>query len=363
MRLRRLMPILLALLFIVVSEDADAQRRNKYQRRKGKNKMISKYRGGRTSASRFRPYYYGGVTANALNYFGDLAPVNKAASTDISFTRPGFGLFYGYKFHHSFALRAAFNYGRLFGDDIKADPNGTVSDKGRYYRNLSFRNDIKELSLGLEVHLLPTYGGPQSRPPLNGYLFFGVAVFHGEPKAKVPGFEYQTNFNSPTPVDRAGEWVNLRELETEGESYSAFQFAIPVALGGDVYINQNLSVGLEFGFRKLFFDRIDDVSGSYVNLDEISDPLARILSDRSLEPSGGLNGEQRDLSSVQPYFNTTTGYYSSGAIDSGVSTWPDGDGGVKPSRRGNSGDNDMYFMTQLRITYIFGNTGGRAKFR
>ena len=368
MRLRRLIPILLAIIFIVVSEDADAQRKSKYGKRKAKNKLVSNYRGGRASVSRFRPYYYGGVTANALNYFGDLAPVNKAASTDISFTRPGFGLFYGYKFHHSLAVRAAFNYGRLFGDDFGADPT-IEKDAARYYRNLSFRNDIKEFSIGLEVYLLPNYGGPQSRPPLNAYIFFGAAVFHGEPRGLVPELEFQTDVNNGTSVDQDGEWVKLRELGTEGqnfgegETYGAFNFALPVAFGAELYLNSHMSIGIEFGFRKLFFDHLDDVSGSYADLDGFTDPLGRILSDRSLEPvSGGLNPEARSIPTSHPYFNTYTSgqsYWVSGHIGSGVSEYSDG----TKSIRGNPNDDDMYFMTQIRFTYILGSSGGRAKFR
>lgn len=368
MRLRRLLPILLALLFIVVGEDANAQRKNKYQKRKTKSKSVSNYRGGRTGISRFKPYYFGGATINALNYFGDLAPVNKAGSSDISFVRPGFGFFYGYKFHHSMAVRAAFNYGRLFANDITADPN-SEADAARYYRNLGFRNDIKELSLGMEIYLLPNYGGSQSRPPFNAYLFFGVAVFHGEPRGLVPELEFQTDVANGTAVDQAGDWVKLRELGTEGqnfgqgEEYGAFNFALPIGIGAEMVLNSNLSIGLEFGFRKLFYDHLDDVSGSYADLDLFTDPLARVLSDRSLEPTGGLDGtESRTVPTNHQSlvtYNSGQSYWTSGYLGSGISEYSEG----VQSIRGNPKNNDMYFMTQIKVTYILGNTGGRAKFR
>ncbi len=368
MRLRSFIAITLTVLFIFVAEDADAQRRNKYQKRKAKNRAISHYRGGRVSASRFRPYSFVGASVNALNYFGDLAPVNKAASTDISFTRPGFGLFYGHKFHHSMSYRVAFNYGRLTGDDITSDPT-TAGDAPRYMRNLSFRNDIKELSATLQIDFLPNYGGPQSRMLLNGYAFFGAAVFHHEPKALVPDFEYQSDVSGSAPVatavPQAGEWVKLRELGTEGQNfgqgvkYSPWQFAIPFGLGGEVFINQNLNIGLEVGVRKLFFDYIDDVSGNYVDLDLFTDPLGRILSDRSLEATGAISGDTRDVSIANPRIQNYGGqsYWVSGALGSGQSA----SDGV-PSKRGNAGDKDVYFMTRIRVVYILGNSG-RAKYR
>ena len=100
----------------MIATEVDAQR-NKYKKRKNKQKRLSNYKGGNRKGGkgvfgRFRPYLWAGGGINAANYFGDLAPVNKAASTDISFTRPGFGLYWGRKFHHSMQFVAAFNYGR-----------------------------------------------------------------------------------------------------------------------------------------------------------------------------------------------------------------------------------------------------------
>ncbi len=326
---------------------------NKYKKQRSKNKTISRYR-GRVAVGRFRPYYFVGGSVNALNYFGDLAPVNKAASTDISFTRPGLGIFAGYKFHHSMAVRASFLYGRISGDDFSADPN-SEGDAPRYYRNLSFRNDIKELSAGLQVFLFPNYGGPNGRPPLNGFLYLGVAAIHHEPKGLVPGADYQSDPSGGIPAPSSDEWVKLRPLETEGEQYSSLQIAIPLTIGADIYLNNNLSAGIEFGIRKLFFDYIDDVSGTYRSLDSFDDPLARIMSDRSAEPNAVLSGDPRNVGTLITArdFGGTT-YSSIGTIGAGQ------DGAV----RGNPDSNDLYFVTQLKITYLLQPVSGRrAKFR
>lgn len=361
MRLKSLIAFTLMLLCLCIAEDADAQRKNKYQKRRSKNKQISHYRGGRVSSSRFAPYSYAGVSLNAMNYFGDLAPTAGALSTDLSFTRPGLGIFYGRKFHHSLSYRAAFNWGRIKGDDITADPNSEV-DAPRYYRNLSFRNDIKELSATLQIDLLPNYGGPQSRMLINGYAFAGVAVFHHEPKGLVPDLEYQTDYNNPQAPAKAGEWVKLRELGTEGQNfgegkkYSPFQLAIPMGVGGEVFLTTNLSVGMELGVRKLFFDYIDDVSGSYADLDKFSDPLARIMSDRSLEATAAWNGEARNV--PLGHVNQYNGFYRSGYLGSGMSL----DGNGNPTKRGNPNSKDVYFMTQIRVIYILDNSR-RAKYR
>jgi hypothetical protein len=365
MRLKSLLITFFVVVALLASENAEAQRRNQYQSRRSKNKQISHYRGGRVASSRFRPYSFVGASVNAMNYFGDLAPTSKALSTDISFTRPGFGLFYGYKFQHSMSVRVAFNYGRITGDDFTADPS-SEADAPRYVRNLSFRNDIKELSATLQIDLLPNYGGPQSRLPINGYAFFGVAVFHHEPKGLVPDLEYQTDFNNPQKPDQAGEWVKLRELGTEGQNfgqgkeYSPFQFAIPFGVGGEVFLLPNISLGLEFGVRWLFFDHLDDVGGNYVDLDLFDDPLARIMSDRSLEAVSARSGETRDISLArarQPTFASgTQSYWASGYLGSGL-----GETEVGVSKRGDSAGGDIYLMTRIRVVYILGS--GRAQFR
>jgi len=370
MRFKSLIITLLVLFTLGSSFDADAQRRNKYQKRKAKNKQISSYRGGRIGHSRFAPYSIVGGSINALNYFGDLAPVNRPASTDISFTRPGLGAFYGRKFHHSMTYRVAFNYGRLIGDDNTSDPTGgdDPSAANRYARNLSFRNDIKELSATLQIDLLPNYGGPQSRMLINGYFFFGVAAFHHEPKGLVPTYDHQTyGFNPPegTPkLANAGEWVKLRELGTEGQNYgvgtkySPFQIAIPFGVGGEAFINQKISVGLELGVRKIFTDYIDDVGGTYFNLGDFDagDDLARIMSDRSAEGVAAMTGEARPT--VEQHvalrnFSNGESYYHN---------WNNGTGLETNKSRG-SASKDLYFMTQIRVVYVLTNNTRRAKHR
>lgn len=362
MKLKSLIIICLSILMLGVADNAEAQRRNKYKKRRQTNKKVSSYKGGSRGFGRFEPYLFAGAAINAGNYFGDLAPVAKAASTDISFTRPGFGFYAGYKFHHSIAVRAGLNWFRVSADDFSSDPT-SEADLPRYARNLSFRNDIKELQLGIEIHLLPNYGGPNQRIPLNAYLFFGAAVFHHEPMGKVPDFDYQTDINGGVAAPSAGEWVKLRPLGTEGQnlgitpSYKNIEISVPVSVGITMRLpGTPLDAGLEFGIRYLFTDYIDDVSTNYVDLAalEANDgTLARILSDRSAEPTN-FRGDARVTDNLLINNSQTHGYYASGYIGGG------GDGVI----RGNPDDNDLVFVTQLKLTYILGGTTQRrAKYR
>lgn len=358
MKLKSLLVIILSVAMLGLADNAEAQR-NKYKKRRQTNKKVSHYKGGLRGYGRFEPYYFVGAQINAGNYFGDLAPVNKAASTDVSFTRPGFGLLGGYKFHHSMAVTAELNWVRIFGDDFTSDP-GSEADYPRYARNLSFRNDIKEFRIGLQIFLIPNYGGPNQRLPFNAYLSLGGAVFHHEPKGKVPDADYQTALDGSVAAPQAGEWVKLRPLGTEGqnmgviEPYKSISFSIPIAVGAQMRIpNTQLTAGLEFGLRYLFTDYIDDVSGEYVDLGTFDDDLARIMSDRSAEPVA-VNGGARNLDGANIHNFNSHGFYSSGYLGSGT------DGAI----RGNSDDNDMFFVTQIKVSYVLGGTTRRrAKYR
>ncbi|XOV92328.1 MAG: DUF6089 family protein [Bacteroidota bacterium] len=350
MKLIRVLTVAIFCLFIAIfgAEAQSNTQSNKYKKRKSTNRVISHYQG--FAQGQFKPYYSASFTINALNYFGDLAPFNKFGSTDISFTRPGFGGIGEYRFLPSMSVRAGLSWGRIKGDDFTSDPT-KEADAPRYARNLSFRNDIKEFQAGLTYYISPLYGGITSRPMINAYVFAGIAVIHSEPKGKVPQFDYQGNDTS-TELAQSGEWVKLRTLGTEGQfidgsgvkPYSQFQLSIPVAVGLRMALPGPFDAGLEFGYRFLFTDYIDDVSGKYVDLDKFSDPLARIMSDRSTEPVAVWNGENRasDLYYVDITFPSGDIYKINGTNGTGR------DGSV----RGNPDQKDMIFMTTLKITYL-----------
>lgn len=349
MKLRSIFTIILSIAMLGLAYNADAQK-NKYKKRRQTNKKISRYSGSRFSAGRFQPYFFVGGGLNAGNYFGDLAPVPKKASTDISFTRPGFGIYGGYKLNHSIAIRGGLNWVRVFGDDASSDPS-TNENIGRYMRNQSFRNDIKEFQLGVEIYLLPNYGGPNQRLPFNAYIFLGGAVYQHEPKGLVPDFDYQATNDESVPLAQAGEWVKLRTLETEGVSYSNIGFSIPASIGVTMRLpGTPLNASLEIGIRYLFTDYIDDVSSrEYVDLQTLEQSggqLARIMADRSAIPFDS-KGNARDLTNI-PVSLGPDGFYSASRGDI----------------RGNPDGNDFITMTQLKLTYVMGGViKRRAKYR
>src|SRR5262249_36926237 len=79
------------------------------------------------------------------------------------------------------------------------------------------------------------------------------------------------HFN-PYTYDANNKKVFLQPLSTEGEgftpgikNYKLMQFNIPFGIGAEYSLNEDMRVGLEFGYHKTFTDYIDDVSTNYVD--------------------------------------------------------------------------------------------------
>jgi len=165
------------------------------------------------------------------------------------------------------SYRVGFTYGVVSASDANSE------DEDRRNRNLNFRSKILELSLTGEFNFL----GRDRR--LSPYIFGGVAIFSFNPQA-----EYQ------------GRRVDLQPLGTEGQGienfpskYSRVQLSIPLGAGLKFAINDRINLGVEFGLRKTFTDYLDDVSGDYVNYNELlagNGQLAADLSNRTGELLG-----------------------------------------------------------------------------
>lgn len=315
------------------------------------------YRGKKSNFSKEKRYFTAGFTLNALNYYGDLAPNVSRFSTDISFTRPAVGIAFSQRLGPRYAITAGLTYGTLRGSDFSsADENDSESGRYRFYRNLSFRNRIKELSVVTSFDLFENQATYLSRPNWTPYVFAGVAVFHHNPQALAPDFDLNGQ-----PLPEAGEWINLRNLGTEGQyadllptdenhgikPYNLIQVAIPIGIGARFRIHDVVDFSAEVGFRYLFTDYIDDVSRNYVDLGVLDSELARALSYRGNEltkpdiargPFTARNGAT---------YNLIYGYGSE---------WP-------TNMRGEESNNDIYMVTTLRISYIVGKTMHKAKFR
>jgi hypothetical protein len=183
------------------------------------------------------------LVTGVTGYNGDLSKSSLVTRS----LKPAFGINAKYQFHPQFSLRAGLMYAKVAGDDK------FTGDSLLMLRNLSFQSTIIEATLIVEAaimdpELFPTYP----------YLFAGIGGFRFNPYA----------------YDNNNEKQYLRPLRTEGQGlpefpdrkqYSLTQLCIPFGAGVNFRINDQISIAVEAGFRKLFTDHLDDVSNSYVD--------------------------------------------------------------------------------------------------
>lgn len=210
-----------------------------------------------------------GTFAGTSNYKGDLSD----GKVNHSEHNVALGLFARYNMAPKFALRAHLLRGEITGSDYSA---ADASD--RRLRNLNFRSEILEFGVTGEFNLMNFH--IPNKEISTPYIFAGVSAFHFNPQA-----EYR------------GRWIDLQPLGTEGQNmdseiygapYKRLQVAIPFGLGFKFNLTPRANIGVEFGFRKIFTDYLDDVSTTYPDIAGLkdSDPLAAALSYRAPEYAG-----------------------------------------------------------------------------
>src|SRR6266487_386734 len=173
-------------------------------------------------------------------YQGDL----KAKAISLSQSKPMFSIGARYDLSEHIAARSYFTFTSLRADDKK----GTATMQ---QRNLNFKTKILDWELTAQYNffnLNDRWWTP--------YVFGGVGIFHFNPYTK----------------DSSGHKTFLKPLSTEGEgfmagvkNYKLTQFSIPIGFGADYSLNEDMRVGIEFGYRKTFTDYLDDVSTVYVD--------------------------------------------------------------------------------------------------
>jgi opacity protein-like surface antigen len=174
------------------------------------------------------------------NYHGDLTQ----HTVSVSGAKPFFSLGARYDLSEHLTARTYFSLTSLQADDKK----GPAAMQAR---NLNFKTRVFEWELSGQYNLLNL--NDRWWTP---YVFAGIGIYR---------------FN-PSTTDAAGSKVFLQPLSTEGQGfrdgaspYKRTQFSVPFGFGADYSLNEDMRLGLEFGYRKLFTDYVDDVSTTYVD--------------------------------------------------------------------------------------------------
>jgi len=199
------------------------------------------------------------------HYYGDLNPKYTLSDPGLSF-----GLKARRNFNYRTCISAGIDFGRVSGSDADAF-NAFESS-----RNLSFKSNIIDFNFTYEFNFFPYQHG-SSEYFYTPYIFAGFSIMKYNPTAELNGESY-----------------GLRDLKTEGDFYGLVSGSFAYGVGLKWDLNRDFSLNFNLSGRRLFTDRIDDVSENYPDVSSLgSSPVAAELSNRSPDTGFGRPGTQR----------------------------------------------------------------------
>lgn len=185
-----------------------------------------------------------GIGIGGANYTGELAPNYRILNN-----QPALTAFYRRDMSSAITLRAGLmGSHRIVDDNTFAD---AVYEEDRPYhewRNAELRLSLLELSAVMEYNFLD-YRSRGVRPRLSPYLFAGVA-----------GLLYNHKLTSENPA------VNEKNYDT------GLTVAIPFGVGVKYALSRHWNLGLEFGARKLFTDKLDALAEDFGDEAYVANP-------------------------------------------------------------------------------------------
>jgi len=211
-----------------------------------------------------------------------------------------------YFFRPRFSIRTEAAWFRLQGSDA----NVSYGIDERQGRNLSFFSNNKELNVTATANLRPMAGRFDGRSFYNAYFFTGIGLMVMNPKTKLEGMTYE-----------------LWRYQTEGVKYSRVQPALPLGIGIRLKIQQAWDLVFEAGYRFLWTDYLDDVSGVI----RPDDPQQRGRYPDPATLMGGPNGISARLSDRRKEYDPNSNFPYTVGI------------------RGNPANNDSYFFLKARV--------------
>ena len=263
-------------------------------------------------------YYYSdlvleaGGTVGVMNCLTDLGGkkgIGKGFIKDLNWknTKASFGVYFMGMYQNKIGIRLEGTFGRVAAYDSILKPY-VPNTSGRYERNLSFRSNITDFQLSLELHPLFIFGNFSDKEPpvLSPYIVGGIGFFSFDPEAYLNG-----------------EWHRLQPLHTEGQGFDEYrdrkpyklsQVNYPIGAGVKYELSSAFNLRLELVHRILTTDYLDDVSTTYIEPDLFSKYLpgtqaiyAELLADRQRELNPGHittpNEQRGDPTSKDSFFS------------------------------------------------------------
>lgn len=243
-----------------------------------------------------------GIKLGAANYLGDIGGKEKSRRDfiwDIKMrkTRWAVGGFYRHRFNKNFGINGSLTYARIAGDD------GLTTNRSRKARNLSFVNDMLDVSAKGEYYFYShddVTGRGKYFLSMRAYLFTGVGA----------------TIHAPKTLDSNGSKVKLRPEQTEGANYGIATLNIPVGLGIYFTHKKEHRYGFEMSWSATFTDYLDDISSEYA------------------ESGSKVANRYDELSSSDQSTSPSSIYYEPG------------------QKRGDATNNDNYLIASFTYSYV-----------
>lgn len=203
----------------------------------------------------FAQRYEFGLGGYTTSYMGDLNTNNLFYYTNFAG-----GVFAKYNLTSTWNFKLSYNYLALSASD------SDFKNSKQQTRNLSFNNDLSELSLVSEFNFFNLYTKSRAKSRrYTPYLLAGLGVIHHNPYVYY-GHEKIFLQDLFLETNQQGEPIN----------YSNFALVIPLGLGVKYKINENWKIAAEINYRIVCSDYIDNVNGYYPGNLKPNAPLPKV---------------------------------------------------------------------------------------
>lgn len=183
-----------------------------------------------------------GVVGGGAGYMGDLnqtKPLKISGMSAGAYVKMNLDPYWALGFHY--------NFGKIKANDLNSE-NEQFRDRG-----LNFKTSLNEISLQVDFNLFEYFAGGGTKK-FTPYIFTGIGGVFFSPKGYYP--------HVPELGDKE---YNLRFYRTEGqtEPYKNYALTVPYGIGFKVRLKENWGLFSQIGYRTIFTDYLDDVSGRY----------------------------------------------------------------------------------------------------
>lgn len=173
-----------------------------------------------------------GVFLGGSNFIGDVGKTNYVAPNKLAF-----GILYKWNKSPRHSYRISYMQSTISGNDLDSEVPGRVE------RGYNFKNEIKEVTAGLEFNFFDFNLHEELTKKVTPYVFTGITYF---------AYDELFVVNGETKKD-----------------YSSSTFAIPMIVGVKSNLFENLVFGFEVGARYTFTDNLDGSLPKNKNLESL----------------------------------------------------------------------------------------------